>query len=361
MKISNRIQDLIILAKLILPYEDFKNTLLDSDSKQMTEGLGEKALETAGFIYISKSNTLYQKNKEFIFDFSGSYSPSSDYARDSFYYFNNPDGSMRWIFPVNLKYPTFLGFYNITSWKSKGIAFLIQCAFRLGLQKFIVSGTFDLYSKSEPCFKKYLTNQFSGNYSMFMGTVGPNRKVVFEMNKFGKTTHFAKAALTEAGSALLQNEFYKLDKADDLNLKHISTPYSFLLNDNRLLIQSSVFTLGCVRSKNWTPVHSIAKLEMEEVTISKTVLASDFLLKIKTRVDKIIHTPNLDPLFSSLSIKVKKLCGQVNANTELLPTSFCHNDFTPWNMYLAPGYLKAYDWELAGYAPVLTDLFHFHI
>jgi aminoglycoside phosphotransferase (APT) family kinase protein len=42
-----------------------------------------------------------------------------------------------------------------------------------------------------------------------------------------------------------------------------------------------------------------------------------------------------------------------------VPVSLGHGDFTPWNMFVGERRLHVYDWELAGEAPLLSDLFHF--
>ncbi len=45
-----------------------------------------------------------------------------------------------------------------------------------------------------------------------------------------------------------------------------------------------------------------------------------------------------------------------------LPTTFAHGDFTPWNMVIKRGRIRAFDWEyFSKRAPALYDIFHFHI
>ncbi len=52
----------------------------------------------------------------------------------------------------------------------------------------------------------------------------------------------------------------------------------------------------------------------------------------------------------------------LGAESAALPTALAHGDFTPWNLAVSPHGLRAFDWEACtDGAPLLFDLFHFHI
>jgi thymidylate kinase len=361
MKIFHRAQDLFTLAKLILPYRAYKNSLIDAEIETLSESYSTKALQTLGISVVNHGDTLLEEETSFVLDFTNKYHIKGEYIKDSYHYINNPDGSMRWVFPQDLAFPTFLSFYNISSWKSKAYAYLLKMAFKFDLQKLVVSGSFDLYAKATPHFKKYVFPNQVDNFSIFMGTVGPNRKVIIELNKKNTTKHFIKVALNDETANLIKNEFYSLDEVEDYAFIHVKTPYSFLFNEDRALMQPSLSDSSAKRSVQWAEIHTKAKLEMEIKSINKTTKTSCYLLAIKKRVQDLRQKHVLDFTLSALADKIEIVCDRVGSEFEVLPTSFCHNDFTPWNMYVEEKLLKVYDWELAGSAPVLTDLFHFHI
>ncbi len=360
MKIATRLQDIFTLAKLILPYYAYKNSLIDSSSENINEKEGNNALLALGISVVNPGNSFVMGGSSYILDFSNQYSVSKEYTKDSFYYINNPDGSMRWVFPQDLKYPTFLSFYNVSSLKSKATVWLIKIAFKIGVQKLITSGSFHIYSKAKPHFKRFVFPNQVDNYSIFMGTVGPNRKVIIELNKGKKTKHFIKVGLNDESTTLIKNEFNMLDKAENYGFQYVKSPYSFLFNEDRALMQPSLFNSNSKRSSDWSQLHTLAKLEMEIKTIEKSVQTFDFIIQIKEKLHTIVEKKNSNLLLEKLTFKLEKICAETSLENEVVPTSFCHNDFTPWNMYVEEKVLKVYDWELAGDAPVLSDLFHFH-
>lgn len=361
MKIFNRAKDLFTLAKLILPYRAYKNSLLDSDIENISESYGKKALHALGIAVVNPNDAFIDGDAIFVLDFSNQYVLGEEYTKESYFYINNPDGSMRWVFPQSLKFPTFLSFYNISSWKSKLNAYVLKLAFKLGIQRLFTSGSFQLYHKTTPHFKRYVYPNQVDNFSIFMGTVGPNRKVIIELNKDNTTKHFIKVALNNESAKLIKNEFYALDKVEDCSFLHIKTPFSFLFNEDRALMQPSLYDPNSQREAIWTPTHTIAKLEMEIKTIDKTTQTSEYLHSVQKRVQDLRQRNELNPTLRVLAEKIEKICKSASKDFDILPTSLCHNDFTPWNMYVEKNALKVYDWELASQAPVLSDLFHFHM
>lgn len=60
----------------------------------------------------------------------------------AFSYINNPDGSVRWIFASNSKFPGFLDLYNGSGIKGKMLTILFRIIFFLNLQFIVTSGQF---------------------------------------------------------------------------------------------------------------------------------------------------------------------------------------------------------------------------
>ena len=61
-----------------------------------------------------------------------------------FSHINNPDNSIRWVYHCANKKPSFLKFYNISSWKSYLIDKIIRTLFFLNLKKVVASGNIDV-------------------------------------------------------------------------------------------------------------------------------------------------------------------------------------------------------------------------
>ena len=79
---------------------------------------------------ISLSTIVDTKHVTFqnCFDFTKNH--FDNHSDFSYYFFNNPNGTMRWVYPISLKHHSFLTLYNASGWKSK----VIQMAFK-GLPK----------------------------------------------------------------------------------------------------------------------------------------------------------------------------------------------------------------------------------
>lgn len=348
------LSDLLTLAKLILPPQVMKSATEERFSSKIVL---HAFLEKRGMTIIEKPIETPILTP-FVLDFQQRFVSTADYKKVTFHYFTNPDGSMRWLFPSHLSSPTFLSFYNASNYKAKLMAFGLRMAFRMRLQKWVSNGSFDLHHTSTPYFLSLPKPKQAESYSVFMGTLGPNRKAILELNKGGKTTHFVKVALNSRSVALLKNESTQLDELENFGLTTLNAPCNFLIGNGQALTQPTLQTNYSKRSVRWTYHHTLAKLEMEEKSIQNSLSVSEF---IESRFAKVL--PLLDneiPLVRTMALKVGQACFRANSLCKTIPTSFCHNDFTPWNMYVDKTTLQVYDWELAGYAPALTDVFHYH-
>ena len=113
---------------------------------------------------------------------------------------------MRWVFPKELKYPGFLSLYNSSGLKASVFQQVVKLAFQTQTQHLICSGKFTLYSKKEN-FVQRLYAEEDQSFSIFTGTVGPNRKAIIALHKEKATTHFLKFPLTENSKVLINNEW----------------------------------------------------------------------------------------------------------------------------------------------------------
>ena len=92
----------------------------------------------------------------------------SDFYSEEYLYINNTDGSIRWIFPKKLKYPTFLKLYNSQSLKAKLFSLAIKFLFYLNLKTLVKSGRFYLNPQS----KNFMKGSDNWSFSILFLSVG---------------------------------------------------------------------------------------------------------------------------------------------------------------------------------------------
>lgn len=270
----------------------------------------------------------------------------------SFQYINNPDGTIRWIFPKGLTKPTYLSFYNATGIKARFLRVVLTWLHRLRCHHWIVSGEFTLY------FSKPLALQWEDtfdHYTIFTGTTGPNRKVLIELNKGGKTISFVKVPISDASAALIQNEKSVLQQLRSFDLKKWQLPNAE--PHPQYGIFSNLKNKHSVTSNEFTPIHADTLVELYQVSASKQELRTVKKV-IKDKLDGLVADIRFPKCESVIQLMYQLLETIPAAGTFM--TSLAHKDFTPWNGYVNGSQLSVYDWELAEHhMPVLYDLFHF--
>lgn len=273
----------------------------------------------------------------------------------SFNYINNPDGSIRWIYPIEARSPQFLEFYNTTSPRAKAFALACRLAFKFKLQRFISTGKFHVITKGATRIERALSATKHDTYSIFTGTNGVNRSFLAAVGSGGKTTHFLKGMIDPIDSESIYHEQNQLLKAHDLHLKTAIIPRSQIVKGD--LLMESIRPKRSAQPGHLNEVHhkflqDIAKQTATPVTLK----GSDFAKKISDGLDRIVPDERIDEDLFNL-IEVHKPLLQSEA---LIPTSLAHGDFTPWNMFTNGKELNVIDWELGmDNAPMLFDLFHF--
>ena len=270
----------------------------------------------------------------------------------SFQYINNPDGTIRWIFPKGLSKPTYLSFYNATGIKARLLKTALTWLHRLRCHRWIVSGEFTLYF-SKPLALKW--EEAFDHYTIFTGTTGPNRKVLIELNKGGKTISFIKVPISGTSAALIQNEKSTLQQLNALDLKKWHLP------DSKPHAQYGVFSnlknKYSVTSNEFTPIHADTLVELYQGSHSRQELRT-MKKVIKEKLDKL--TPDARSSKSGSMIQLMHQLLETIPSEGVIMTSWAHKDFTPWNCYISGSQLSVYDWELAEpNIPVFYDLFHF--
>jgi thiamine kinase-like enzyme len=281
-----------------------------------------------------------------------------------YHYFLNRDGSVRWIFPKNLKKPLFLNFYNQSNLRGKLYAFFIKIIFYFNL--FFKLGLREYSSQVEKnsILHSILQRGKNFNFSIFMGTVGENRKVIIEVNNNNNTLSFIKIGITSSARKLVENEYLalkKLLKKENFNFKiprilnysdgtleisNINSDESFQsseLDENHLSTMKSLMSVGVFYKK------------YEDLITHKQI--NDGINKLENRLkgSNLNNKIKLDVLLNQL----KKIHSLIDKNNNMCCSS-CHGDFTPWNIYKKNNQLFVIDWEMYKEdVPVFFDIFHY--
>lgn len=295
---------------------------------------------------------------DIIIDFGAQDDFGTAFKSKNFHYINNPDQSMRWVYPEEIASPSFLNFYNTASLKAKLIAQGIKSAFALGMRKRVSSGQFTIHYKEQLAIDVLLKDLVYDHYSIFTGTNGLNRTVLAEVNRKGESTHFLKMGLSIQASGLIVNEHKNLQTLNELSFDHFSIPESQLIDDSKQLI-SNIRTEDSRRSNELEEIHAKALEELYDKTPGKQALPFG---QLKERYDYLIaniRSPHKIKQSNRIVKNLQKIVASIPDNT-MIPVARAHYDFTPWNMFVSNGELRIYDWELSiENMPVLFDAYHF--
>ncbi len=318
---------------------------------------------SAGKVVFNFSFDLFPHDLDsaYIFHFQADH-----YFRESTYeYIHNPDGTIRWIYPLEMKKPYFLELYNNNTLRGKLYRHLIQLAFSGGLRSRIASGSFFLQQKSKNRVEQVITGSSADMFSIFTGTKGENRKSIISLHRNAQTTHFIKMAFDETPRKLIINESQMLTTLSKYDFTALSLPQPSRSIDPNFSKLTNVKPGVFISANRLRDVHIRALDELYEshheykcIRQSTAWETISNQLHLLDKEHEILNDLDATMIYGI----IKKLFGVFNgidAKTEI-PVSFAHGDFTPWNMYTDDHRLYVYDWELAGAGmPMLMDLFHF--
>jgi hypothetical protein len=285
----------------------------------------------------------------------------------SFFYFPNRDGSIRWIYPTTLKTPTFLNFYSSLSFKSKAFIVFSKLLFKLKLFNLIFCSKKELDIMQGSILSAVIENSENLNFSIFFGTVGPNRKVVFHIRTSNGDSSFLKYAISKESRALVDNEFTTLSKLKKLNPYEIGIPEIKNYEESSYIevtnIKPMKFLQPLSLNKSYLDaIHNFNFLDSKVINWNKNPHYHDISIMLK----KISSKSPLDELMPLN--KIKTFLHEAKMKYDLLDknkSTLCglaHGDFTPWNTYLCKknNNVHIFDWELSKInTPIFFDAFHF--
>ncbi|TDN38847.1 hypothetical protein E4631_21355 [Hymenobacter sp. UV11] len=265
---------------------------------------------------------------------------------------HNPDGSLRWVWPSTLRRPLFLEFYNAATPKARLFSALVRVLF---------------WCRLEGLFFRRLAGRFAptgaqawpqGEFALFTGTPGPNRKAVCCYPLSPGQLAFAKLPLGPAATEKVRAEAGYLRQMAALQLDAFTLP-RVLDSQPGFLLQSGVKGPRARRATAFGPAHAGCLAQLLHATQVRQPLAASACWQTITEQVAALETLADSRVPFGLRTKLRHLCAALDPQ-QTLTFAFAHGDFTPWNCWLTPEDLAIYDLELAQpEAPLLYDLFHF--
>jgi len=270
----------------------------------------------------------------------------------------NTDGSFRWMQPAQNKQADFLNFYAELTSKSKWFGRITRALFNLRVFKFHFKRVINISSKSPLYINELLKELSPSRWSLFTGTVGPNRKLVVYIGKDGGHEGFLKIPLKESAKSLTLNEKLMADE-----LGQLKTTYSEFVTAKSIgpnVYVSNVKNSQSKRSLVFSQLHY--KAVKEWYALTKRVIPFQTSKEIESAKKQLTaFESGKSLLFNALQGYSINVLESFRPN-ETLVTTFAHKDFTPWNVYINNNKLGVYDLEMSNFeTPILFDIFHFHV
>lgn len=283
----------------------------------------------------------------------------------NFSYISNLDNSIRWIYPKNVEYPTFLNFYNTSSFRSKFFSIAIRLAFILRLSYLVKSGDLNIQLQDDSILAKILKRNHSDGFSIFTGTVGENRKAVIELHNNTRTSIYAKIALTRSSNELIANESKRLTYLKGIEFNKLIIPAILHYSPDSVLEITNIKPVKYSQKPDLCDLHISSINELYVKTCKRIKWSNSKLLETaKQRIEYLVSINDYKNQINQN--QVQNICNRMVILSELInekelvTVSISHGDFTPWNMYLAPSHLHLFDWELSMLdTPLLFDFIHF--
>ncbi|MDE5423006.1 phosphotransferase [Ancylomarina sp. DW003] len=278
----------------------------------------------------------------------------------AFSYINNPDGSVRWIFASNSKFPGFLDLYNGSGIKGKMLTILFRIIFFLNLQFIVTSGQFYFFSRRLSLQESWKKRLDFDSFSVFTGTVGPNRKVLFALHKKNKTIGFVKHPISYESLCLVSTENKVLKTMEGKKFSNMLLPESKYLGNGDVFV-NNVRDSKTQSNQEFTNLHALALKDLYTLENSKASLKDSQFHKDLISMMASIKLESHVPFHHELNDDLQSLLESIDFDQKV-SMARAHMDFTPWNLFVSSNQQKlaVIDWELSKSGmPLLFDLFHY--
>lgn len=272
----------------------------------------------------------------------------------------NPNGTIRWLFRSDRKKAGFLRLYNANNLKGRLFKWLVQLLYFIGLKRLVKHGNIYVSCASESLCEK-LEKSFGKKYSIFTGTLGPNRKLVIESMQ-GTQAIISKIPLSNKGEKLVENEAKILSKIK-LPKPLMIAPKLLETGFDEGICVSNIEPKSRDKAAGLSALHIKTMQQFYQLNcVEEAFEKGNFYQKINAQF-KQLRSLNIQQIKSAaLQNLLQKLFALKDELTLKIPekTSLMHGDFTPWNMFVSKGKLYVYDWELAvNDSPAFLDLIHY--
>ncbi|GEM_PF-1222637 len=293
-----------------------------------------------------------------LIDLYGNKHASTVFNTQQFDFIDHTDGSIRWMYDHQYKKPIFLNTYKTSNWRGEFVKGIFKTGFKVGLKHLLKSGSLWITTANELFLN---TINSKGQYAIFTGTPGENRKAVISFEQGQKATRFLKMPLTESAKKLVAKEWDYLRLLQSYKLRKIVLPKPKRIGDN--LMVSNIRPEQETSNNDLRGLHLTALYELYKQTAAPALLQkSTAWLGIQKEVAFIGHAEISNDLpkekIKRIHSLLNQLVQQLNTN-DLVPISIAHGDFTPWNSYLSDKAVHVYNWGLAERLPLFYDAFHY--
>lgn len=312
--------------------------------------------EREDIIFCEPEEELNESNYSFKIVSGDNHTVLKGYDRQVFHAIINPDGTYRWVWPYGLVDPSFLIFYNALSFKARLIKTAIRVLFYTGILERYVAKTVTVYMSKPPNYKKWLLTN-TEQFSLFTGTVGPNRKILLEEKGKSGAVMISKIAFGPNAIKLIGNECKALNFLQDMESYTLTVPKVLRYDTGFLTVSALVFNSD--DAQYYTSKHSAFLRELyswnnEKRKVSKIPMYNRIMRNVEE-----ISTTNSELI--GLKTDLLSAWEAIKIEDKKVAVGFGHGDFTPWNC--AVGHrLEVLDWEMSSDEfPLLYDLFHFII
>jgi thymidylate kinase len=268
---------------------------------------------------------------------------------------NNPDGTIRWIWPSSSKTVGFLKFYHTTGLKAKVFAWICQLLVRVGLQSLMSHAKIELYIPAKSSTGVSMQNVI--NWAYFSGTIGPNRKAVVWKLTGSNRSQFYKIPLTFQAADNIRREFENINEISRLQLTGLVLPVVEMFPSG-ILSQSDIGD-ETIRKNRIADIPASSLHQLLTAGLSEDRNFSFGFTAEIARLLKVATSKGDDRIADTLFDKLRLML-ELSKQSDNRLCAIAHGDFTPWNTMINGDKLHLIDWEMGKrQMPVLYDLFHF--
>lgn len=309
----------------------------------------------------SSSTTPPEQTGDYFFAFGNTPPCPEGWQCRRYAFVCNPDGSIRWLYPIEARQPLFLRLYNSAGWRGRLFSTAFRVAFATGTHRLLQHGIVGVFSKEKNRIDHAREEENACEHAIFTGTVGANRKAIVLLRMPDGHDCFLKIPLTNSAAALVQNEYTRLASLESHVFERLRVPR--VRRQHAGIVLSDIRPRRPLNSDRLTDLHLEA---MMELTLQTRHITPTDQLQAWNNLHDNLHS--LDPIPPTTLLN-RSTVQRLSSNLQLMqsrlaeidawPSALAHGDFTPWNLYLSPNAVHLYDWELATPLPWLYDAFHF--